>query len=494
MAIATRPTIPTRNAVLRAGHIEALRSRLDGTLITRASADYDDARRVLYITVDRHPLAIVRAASTQDVVEAVRYARDHALPLAVRSGGHSLAYYSMIDDAIVVDLSGMTRVSIDPEARIARVQAGATSGLLAEPANAHGLALSTGDTHSVVFGGLTTGGGIGFMVRKYGLAIDNLLSAHVVTATGDVLTASADEHPDLFWAIRGGGGNFGIVTEFTFRLAPVGQILGGALLLPASREVIRGYLDYTASAPDELSTIANLMYAPPAPFVPQEHVGDLVLAILVCWTGSIADGERALAPLRALATPVADAVSPMPYPAIYQFTAQQAAPHGASIRSMFAEDLSDAALDATLAAMKDSTSPFSLVQFRSLGGTMARVDNDATAFAHRDKRYFVAIIGLWLDAAEDASVHSAWTEALWQAIRHEGSGVYVNFLQEEGEDRIREAYPAATFARLVAIKRRYDPENLFRFNQNIVPSQGVDSGRAARYRKFGIGEKTLVSN
>jgi hypothetical protein len=236
------------------------------------------------------------------------------------------------------------------------------------------------------------------------------------------------------------------------------------------------------------------MYAPPAPFVPQEHVGDLVLAILVCWTGSIADGERALAPLRALATPVADAVSPMPYPALYQFTAHQAASHGVSIRSMFADELSDSALDATLAAMKASTSPFSLVQFRSLGGAMARVDKDATAFAHRDQRYFVAVIGLWLDATEDASTHTAWTEALWQSIRHEGSGVYVNFLQEEGEARIREAYPAATFTRLVAIKRRYDAGNLFRFNQNIAPDREVDTGRAARYRKFGIGERTLVNN
>jgi FAD/FMN-containing dehydrogenase len=478
----------------RIDHIDTLRSRLDGDLMTRASADFDDARRVVYITVDRRPLAIVRAASTQDVVEAVRYARDHSLPLAVRSGGHSLAYYSMIDDAIVVDLSAMTRVTIDPEARVARVQAGATSGHLAEPANEHGLALTTGDTHSVGFGGLTTGGGIGFMVRKYGLAIDNLLAAQIVTAAGDVVTASADEHSDLFWAIRGGGGNFGIVTEFTFRLAPVAEILGGALLLPASREVIRGYLDYAASAPDELSTIANLMYAPPAPYVPQEHVGDLVLSILVCWTGSQAEGERALAPLRALATPVADSVSPMPYPALYQFTAHQAAPHGASIRSMFADELNDTAIDAALAAMRGATSPFSLVQFRGLGGAMARVDNNATAFAHRDKPYFVAIIGLWLDASEDPAVHGAWTESLWQSIRHEGAGVYVNFLQEEGEARIRDAYPVATFERLAPIKRRYDPGNMFRFNQNIAPAGDNDSGRTGRSKRLGVRVASLRSN
>jgi FAD/FMN-containing dehydrogenase len=318
-------------------------------------------------------------------------------------------------------------------------------------------------------GGLTTGGGIGFMVRKYGLAIDNLLAAQVVTANGETVTASADEHPDLFWAIRGGGGNFGIVTEFTYRLAPVGEILGGELLLPASREVLRGYLDYATTAPDELTTIANLMHAPPAPHVPPERVGEPVLSILVCWTGSLEEGERVLAPLRALATPVADAVGPIPYPAIYQFTAHQAAPHGASIRMMFADELSDAALDAALAALHGATTPYSIIQFRGLGGTMARVGSDATAFAHRDKRYFVAVIAIWLDAAESADVHSAWTNALWQAIRHEGSGVYVNFLEREGADRVRDAYPPATFARLVEIKRKYDPANLFRFNQNIPP-------------------------
>ncbi len=469
MTIAMRPSTPTRRPVSAKDQLEALRSRLTGQLITAASADFDAARKVVYITIDRRPRAIVRAANAQDVAEAVKYARASSLPLAVRSGGHSLAYYSVIDDAIVVDLSGMKRIEIDPATRIARVGAGATSGDLAGPANAHGLALTTGDTHSVGFGGLTTGGGIGFMVRKYGLAIDNLIAAQVVTAAGDIVTASADEHPDLFWAIRGGGGNFGIVTEFTFRLAPVGQILGGELLLPASREVLRGYLDYVTTAPDELTTIANLMHAPPAPYVPQERVGEPVLSILVCWTGSIADGERALAPLRALATPVADAVGPMPYPAIYQFTAHQAAPHGASIRSMFADTLSDATLDAALAALHGATSPYSIIQFRGLGGALARVGTDATAFAHRDKRYFVAVIAIWLDAAEDAAVHSGWTNSLWQAIRPEGSGVYVNFLEREGADRVRDAYPPATYARLAAIKRRYDPQNVFRFNQNIPP-------------------------
>jgi FAD/FMN-containing dehydrogenase len=470
MAVATLPIAPTPTIAFAGDRIETLRSRLRGRLITPDDAGYDDTRRVLYFNVDRRPSAIVRAADVQDVATVVSYARNHALPLAVRSGGHSLAYLSVIDDAIVVDLSEMARVSIDAEARIARVQPGATSGDLACPAHDHGLALSTGDTHSVGMGGLTTGGGIGFMVRKYGLAIDNLLSAQVVTADGKIVTASADEHPDLFWAIRGGGGNAGIVTEFVFRLAPVGQILGGELMLPASREVLRGYLDYAASAPDDLTTIANLIYAPPAPHVPQERVGELVLSILVCWTGDMPGGEQALATLRALATPVADAVAPIPYPEIYRFTEHQAAPHAASIRMMFADTLSDEALDAALSAMKRASSPTSLIQFRGLGGAMARVASDATAFAHRERRYFVAIIGLWLDPDEDAAVHEAWTADLWHVIRHEGSGVYVNFLEVEGPDRVRDAYPPATFVRLAAIKRRYDPRNLFRFNQNVPPA------------------------
>ncbi len=325
MTITIQPPTRLHSFATAGDQLEVLRSRLAGQLITAESADFDTARKVIAIVVDSRPLAIVQAANPQDVAETVRFASERGMPLAVRSGGHSIAHFSMIDDVIVVDLSSMKCVTIDPEARTARVQAGATSGDLAGPANAHGLALSTGDTHSVGMGGLTTGGGIGFMVRKYGLAIDNLIAAQVVTAAGEIVTASASENPDLFWGIRGGGGNFGIVTEFTYQLAPVGLILGGDLVLPASREVVRGYLDYTATAPDDLTTIANIMHAPPAPYVPQERVGEVVLSILVCWTGSIADGERALAPLRALATPVADAVSPIQYPDIYRFTAHQAA-------------------------------------------------------------------------------------------------------------------------------------------------------------------------
>jgi hypothetical protein len=308
------------------------------------------------------------------------------------------------------------------------------------------------------------------LVRKYGLAIDNLLSAQVVTADGEIVTASATEHPDLFWAIRGGGGNFGIITEFAFRLAPVGQVLGGALVLPGTKEVIRGYLEYSVNAPEDLTTIANLMYAPPAPFIPEDRVGELVLVILTVWTGEHEDGERAIAPLRALAAPVADSIAPMPYPAIYAYMEPAAAPHGASVRSMFGDDVTDATIDAVLEAMGGVSSPMNLVQFRGLGGAMAAVPPDATAFGQRDKNYLVLIVSCWSDAAEDPAPHHAWTESLWQKVRADGSGVYVNFLENEGEERIREAYGSANFARLAEVKAKYDATNLFRFNQNIRPA------------------------
>ena len=446
-----------------------LRERLAGYLLTADDPAYDKARRTVSLRSDRHPSAIVRAARATDVVAAVRFAREHGLTLAVRSGGHSIALQSVVDDALVVDLSLMKRIDIDPVTKTAVVEPGVTSGDLARPAHEHGLALSTGDTHSVGMGGLTTGGGIGYLVRKHGLTIDNLLSARLVTADGQVVTASPTEHPDLFWAIRGGGGNMGVVVEFTYRLAPVSHILGGLVVLPATHDVVRGYLDYSIAAPDELTTLADLTKAPPAPFIPEEWVGEPVLMVLTAWSGSLEDGERALAPLRALAEPVADVVSWMPYPSIYDFTAHLAEPHGASIRMMFADELSDEAIDRMLSATEAGTAP-SLVHLRGLGGAFGRVPTDATAFAHRDRRYFVAVIGVWLDGAADPRPYEEWTLALWERLRPEGRGVYVNFLEDEGPERVRDAYPPRTYERLAAVKRRYDPDNVFRLNQNVPPS------------------------
>jgi FAD/FMN-containing dehydrogenase len=470
MNLVTAHSVPTRAVPTDGGALEALRSRIAGEVITAESPAFDGARNATFLTVDRRPLAIVRPASDFDIAAAIDVARDRGLPLAVRSGGHSLGTFSMVDGGIVVDLSSMHRVIVDPETRTARVEAGASSADLAGPAAGHGLALSAGDTPTVGMGGLTTGGGIGFMVRKHGLAIDNLLSARIVTAAGEIVTASETEHPDLFWAVRGGGGNVGIVTEFTFRLAEMPEILGGMLVLPASREAIRGYLELSVAAPDELTTIANLMLAPEAPFVPPDRVGTPVLLILAAWSGDLEAGERALAPLRALAEPVADLVSSMPYPAIYDFTEpEEDVERAASVRMMFADDLSDQAIDAMLAAVAQGPPGVSFAQLRGLGGAMARVAPEATAFAHRERRYFVALIHVWYDLAEDAAPHEVWTRSLWEVIRDEGTGVYVNFLGREGAERLREAYPGATYDRLAAVKAIWDPDNLFRLNQNIPP-------------------------
>jgi FAD/FMN-containing dehydrogenase len=451
-----------------AASIEQLRYSLVGELITRDSENYEEVRSVHVTTHAGRPGAIVRAAGVSDVVETVRFAKAQGRPLAVRSGGHSIPGYSSVDDSLVVDLSQMRSVSIDPERGIARVQAGATSGDLIEAARPHGLALSTGDTASVGLGGLTTGGGIGFMVRKHGLAIDNLISAQVVTASGDVVTASASEHSDLFWAIRGGGGNFGIITEFEFQLARVGQVLGGLLVLPGTREVIRGYLDYVADAPDDLTTIADLMAAPPAPFIPEDRVGENVLMVFAVWSGSIEDGEAAYAPLRALAQPVADVISPIEYADIYEFTRELEAPHSAALRSMFADSHSDETIDAIVSAVEAAPELGPIVMFRGLGGSVLSAEGDDTAFAHRKRRFFTTVISLW-EPGTDGSANVAWVNALYDAIKHEARGVYVNFLGDEGEDRIREAYPPQTYDRLREVKRAYDPANMFCFNQNIRP-------------------------
>lgn len=462
------PGITTQYTVITEP-IDLLRKQVHGRILTETSPEYEAARKVASLRSNRFPYAIVQVESAADVAATVDFARELGFALAVRSGGHSLALFSVVDDAIVVDFSAMNNVEIDPDSGIARVQAGATSGDIVAAAGPYGLALTTGDTASVGIGGLTTGGGIGFMVRKFGLTIDNLLSAQIVLADGSVVTASEMDHPSLFWAIRGGGGNFGIVTEFTFQLARVDTVLGGDIVLPATREVVRGYLDFMASAPEDLTTIAQIMHAPPAPHVPADRVGEVVLEVLAVWTGNLEDGEAALAPLRALATPIADTMHPMNYGDIYQYTAPATQPMASSVRMMFADDLSDLAIDEAIAAVSQSSSPFSMVQLRGLGGAMARVAPGDTAFAHRNQQYFVAIIGIWLDAAEDPRPHQAWTASLWEKIRGEGSGTYVNFLEQEGDERIREAYPGLVYDQLVSVKTAYDPANLFQFNQNIAP-------------------------
>ncbi len=459
----------SRRFALLAEPADLLRKRVSSPVFTEHDPGYRDARKPSVLAPDPRPYAVVQAETAEDVAATVDFAREIGFPLAVRGGGHSLSGFGTVDDGVVIDLSRMKRIAADPATGIARVQAGATTADLVAAAGPHGLALTTGDTASVGLGGLATGGGIGFLVRKYGLTIDNLRSAEVVLADGRIVTASEFEHSDLFWAIRGGGGNFGIVTEFTFQLARVDTILGGALVLPATRDVVRGYLEQSVAAPDGLTTIANIMHAPPVPPIPGEWVGEVVLLILAVWDGPVEEGERALAPLRALAEPVADTIQPMPYAGIYQYTAAQDMPHAAAARMMFAADLSDRAIDEMLAAVAVAPGPMSVVQLRGLGGAMARVDAAATAFAHRQQPLFASILSVWMDGSQDPAPQRAWMEELWRKIRDEGSGAYVNFLESEGNDRTLDAYPDETYARLAAIKQVYDPENLFRRNQNIQP-------------------------
>ena len=453
--------------------IETLRLRLRGDLIQPGDESYAAARTVYWSHVDRHPALIVRAEDEIDVIAAVDYARETGAPIAVRSGGHSFAGFGMVDGGIVVDLSGMKSMRIDPVRRTARVQPGLTWGEYAEQAQAYGLATTSGDVHSVGVGGLTVGGGVGWMVRKYGLTVDHLLSVDIVTADGRLLRASADEHPDLFWAVRGGGSNFGIITSLEFRLELAGTILGGGVFYPATdaATIIRAAADYAAQAPDELTTMVFVLHAPPLPFIPEDHVGELSVLVAFCYVGDLAEGERVVAPLRTLGEPIADMVMPMPYPGMFDLTRDLAVPgRRLALRSMYLETLEDEAIETIVTHSEQAATPFdTLAQLRVLGGKMARIPQESTAFGHRDKPFMLSVIAEWDDAAEDGR-NQAWATRFYEALRPHADGVYVNFVQNEGEARVRDAYKPAAFERLAAVKAQYDPTNLFRQNQNIKPA------------------------
>ncbi|MBX3070134.1 MAG: FAD-binding oxidoreductase [Thermomicrobiales bacterium] len=470
MSVAMESVAVAHGKLILENPLALLKDQVLGEVILPETDQYDAARAVGFFTVDRRPAVIVRPVTAEDVSTAVLFAQEHDLEIAVRSGGHSLAAHSVVQGAMVIDLSAMKKVKVDPLTQIARVQGGATSGDIVAAAQPLGLALSTGDTRSVGIGGLTTGGGIGLLARKHGLTIDSLVSAEVVLADGRIVRASETEHPDLFWAVRGGGGNFGIVTEFTFRLAQVGMVLGGLLVLPASPKLMREVLDYAYAAPDGLTVIADVMHAPPAPFIPEERIGERVAVLMVTWTGTLEEGLDAVAPLRALAEPVADTIAPIPYENMYLYTDQYSGQHGAAVRMMFADDVTDAMIDDVFEAMGTASSPATMMQFRAMGGAVSRVAEGATAFAHRSQKYFVSIINVWIDPADDPQVHRAWTDALFAKLQPCGRGAYVNFLEAEGETRVQDAYPAETYARLAAVKAIYDPQNVFHFNQNIKPA------------------------
>jgi FAD/FMN-containing dehydrogenase len=451
--------------------IRSLEGRLRGQVVRPGDVDYDRARRVWNAAVDRHPAVIVRPRDGADVAEAVAFARAGDLPLAVRGGGHSPAGYGTVDDGLVVDLSGMKRLEVDPGRRTASAEAGLTFGEYNAGTHQHGLATPGGDVAAVGVAGLTLAGGMGWLMRKHGMTIDNVLAVDVVTADGQRLTASETEHPDLFWALRGGGGNLGIATGFRYRLHPVETVLGGAIVHSATRKGLRAYAEATASAPDELTTITLVGRAPPLPFIPAEAHGTPVHLIIPCYVGDLDAGQRALTPLRTLAgrTPLADTTGPTPYPSLYDLTATSAVSRPHAIRNAYLSELTDETIDIVLDFVGRATSPFSIVALRELGGAMARVPADATAFAHRDKAFYLAADNAWENDPQPER-HIAWTEDLWRAVAPHTDGAYAGFLGDEGDDRVRAAYPPATYARLATIKRRYDPTNLFRFTPNVQPA------------------------
>ena len=460
-----------RMSETRVQALRALATHLQGVVLLPGTPDYEAARIVWDGRANQHPALIVRCTNANDVIVALTFARQQDMPISVRSGGHSPAGYSLNDDGIVIDLSQMKALTIDPEQRKARLEPGLTWAEVANALQPYGLALTSGDTGTVGVGGLLLGGGIGWMARKYGLSIDHIRAVELVTAEGEPLRASADEHAELFWGLRGGGGNFGIVTAFEVDLHPAGIVLGGAVFyeMAEAEAVLKEYARYAATAPDELTSMALLMAAPPAPFIIPSKQGMPIVAIFLCYTGDLAQGEQVIAPLRHLGTVVADVISPIPYPVMFAFTEEAARPGFPQyVRSLFAHTLSDEAVQTLVAQASGVICPETMLQIRILGGAMSRVPVDATAFAHRDKQVMISVFDTEWQPGN--SEHLARAEHLWQALSPYTAGVYVNFLADEGEQRVHQAYPPATYARLAALKQRYDPTNLFHLNQNIRPA------------------------
>lgn len=442
-----------------------LRATFNNRAITLGDADYDTARTVFYGGIDRYPAAIIRVANVAEVSKVISLARENGLELAVRSGGHSNAGHSVTEGGIVLDLSQMRGLEINAKEHTAWVEPGMTTGEYTIATGEHGLATGFGDTGSVGIGGITLGGGVGFLVRKYGLTIDSLLAAEVVTADGQILNVDEKNHSDLFWAMRGGGGNFGVATRFKFQLHEVDKVYGGMLILPATPEVIASFIGEAESAPEELSAIANIMSAPPMPFLPPEVHGKLIIMGMLIYAGDAANGERVLASFRKLATPLADMIKPMSYPEIYPPEQEGYHPVAAG-RTMFVDHVDRSVAETILNRLQASNASMAVTQLRVLGGAMARVPVDATAFAHRKSKIMANLAALY-QQPDEKETHEAWVAEFAKTIQQNDKGAYVNFLADVDEAQVRAAYPGSTWDRLRAIKSKYDPTNLFHLNQNI---------------------------
>jgi FAD/FMN-containing dehydrogenase len=445
------------------GAVREFAAGLRGEIVRPEEDGYDAARAVFNGMIDKRPALIVRCAGTSDVIRGVDFAHAHDLLLAVRSGGHNVAGKAVCDGSLMLDLSPMKGMRVDPARRRARAQSGLTLGEFDHETQAFGLATPLGVVSMTGIAGLTLGGGLGWLNGKHGLACDNLLSADVVTADGRLLTASEEENEDLFWGIRGGGGNFGVVTSFEYRLHPVGPVLAGGLRYPAAkaRDVLRFYHEFASGCPDELSISASLGRAPD---------GSLVAGITVCYCGAIEEGERVLRPLRAFGSPLEDGIRPMAYTAL-QSAPDEGFPPGQQHywKSSNLEHLSDEAIEVMVRLVKEMPSPSSGVGLQQMHGAASRVDPAATAFPHRDEHYDLLILSQWANPA-DSEENVRWTRELFEAMQpFVGKGVYVSNLGEEEGDRVKEAY-GEHYERLVALKDRYDPTNLFRLNQNVKPT------------------------
>jgi hypothetical protein len=452
--------------------VEELATSFGGVLIRPNDATYDEQRRIWNGSIDRRPALIARCAGVADVISAVRFAREHEQLVAVRSGRHSYPGLGVCDGGMVIDLGQMKGIRVDPEAGTARAQAGVLLGELDREAQAFGLAVPAGIVTHTGLAGLTLGGGIGWLERKYGLTVDQLLSVDVVTAEGEFVRASEEANADLFWGVRGGGGNFGIVTEFEFRLHPVGPtVLAGPIMwaMEDSPKVLRFYREWIKEVPDELTTIVTHRRVLPVPAIPEELHGEHVVVVGTCYAGPVEEGEGVLKPLREFGSPLLDGCTPMPFTK-HQAILDPSFPHGWSyyIRSCNLAELTDDVIDILVDHGLGIASPVTVFSIYQLGGAVARVGEDETAFGGRDAGHTMNVIGITA-TGEGFEREREWAREVWTALRPHHKNVYVSFLMEEGEDRIREAYGSAKYDRLKALKRKYDPDNFFRLNQNIPP-------------------------
>lgn len=453
-----------------------LQASVRGEVVFPTGEGYDQLRRVWNGMIDRRPYAIVRALSASDVMNSVKFAKREGLPVSVRGGGHGVAGNSVCDSGLMIDLSLMKSVRVYPKRFRVRAEPGLRWGEFDRETQNFNLGITGGLVSTTGIAGFTLGGGIGWLVRKHGLTLDSLTSADVVTADGDLVMASVSENPDLFWGIRGGGGNFGVVTSFEYQLHPLGPMVLGGMVVHRSEDgqaLLRFYREFVREAPDELTTLVVFLTGPPAPFLPSEAHDKKLIAVALCYAGDLEEGERVVAPLRSFGHPLVDLVRPLPYLTLQSMFDSSAPPGNMNYwKSSYIDALSDSAIDTLMACGEKMTSPLSAIHVHQLGGMMRQPGDGAAAFSHRDASFIINLVGTWVNPREN-EMHIAWARDSFASIQPFATGDYVNFMSEGGSDRMTAAYGDEKLRRLVALKDKYDPGNMFRFNQNVKPSHSV---------------------